>query len=179
MFQGVFLDRDGVINEVLTKRVKFVNKPGDFHFLTGALEGIRMLTEADFKLFVVTNQGGVGLGYMKNQMLEKIHLHMVNEIGVAGGKIEEVAACIHKPHEGCLCRKPGPKMIVDLAKRHTIDLPRSFMIGDRDVDIEAGKAAGTRTVFIGEAAGVGDYQFPSLLDAARWLVSQKQSDQFA
>ncbi|MGD6833580.1 D-glycero-alpha-D-manno-heptose-1,7-bisphosphate 7-phosphatase [Sutcliffiella halmapala] len=173
MYQGVFLDRDGVINEVLTKRVKFVNKPDDFHFLPGALEGIRLLTEAEFKLFVVTNQGGVGLGFMKSQMLEEIHRHMVKEISAAGGRIEEVAACIHKPHEGCLCRKPGPKMIVDLAERHDIDLPRSYMIGDRAVDIEAGKAAGTRTVFIGDEVGVGDYHFSSLLDAAQWLVNHK------
>ncbi|WP_417897163.1 HAD family hydrolase [Bacillus haimaensis] len=177
MYQGVFLDRDGVINEVLTKRVKFVNNPDDFHFLPGALEGIRLLTEAEFKLFVVTNQGGVGLGYMKSQMLEDIHLHMVKEISAAGGRIEEVAACIHKPHEGCLCRKPGPKMIVDLAEGHKIDLPRSYMIGDRAVDIEAGKAAGTRTVFIGEEFGVGDYRFASLLEAAQWLVNHKQRDQ--
>ncbi|MGM0836689.1 MAG: D-glycero-alpha-D-manno-heptose-1,7-bisphosphate 7-phosphatase [Bacillota bacterium] len=177
MYQGVFLDRDGVINEVLTKRVKFVNKPGDFHFLPGALEGIRLLTEAEFKLFVVTNQGGVGLGYMKSKMLEEIHQYMVKEISDAGGRIEEVAACIHKPHEGCLCRKPGPKMIVDLAESHEIDLPRSYMIGDRAVDIEAGKAAGTRTLFIGEEHGVGDFHFVSLLDAAKWLVNQKQSDQ--
>jgi D-glycero-D-manno-heptose 1,7-bisphosphate phosphatase len=173
----VFLDRDGVINEVLTKRVKFVNKPGDFHFLPGSLEGIRLLTEAEFKLFVVTNQGGVGLGFMKNHMLEEIHRYMVKEISAAGGKIEEVAACIHKPHEGCLCRKPGPKMIVDLAEKHDIDLGRSFMIGDRAVDIEAGKASGTRTVFIGEKYGVADFHFGSLLDAAKWLVNHKQNDQ--
>lgn len=173
MYQGVFLDRDGVINEVLTKRVKFVNNPDDFHFLPGALEGIRLLTEAGFKLFVVTNQGGVGLGFMKSHMLEDIHKYMVKEISAAGGRIEEVAACIHKPHEGCLCRKPGPKMIVDLAESHEIDLARSYMIGDREVDIEAGNAAGTRTVFIGDEVGVADYHFASLLDAAQWLVNHK------
>ncbi|MCA1319282.1 HAD family hydrolase [Bacillus tianshenii] len=177
MYQGVFLDRDGVINEVLSKRVKFVNDPGDFHFLPGALEGMRILTEGGFKLFVVTNQGGVGLGYMKSQMLDEIHSHMLKEISAAGGEIVEVSACIHKPHEGCLCRKPGPKMIMDLAQRHSIDLNQSYMIGDREVDIEAGRAAETKNIFIGDKADIGDNYFPSLLNAAEWLVSQKQSDQ--
>lgn len=67
MKQAVFLDRDGVINEVLSKRVKFVNDANDFHLLDGAAEAIRFFNKAGFLVFVVTNQGGIGLGYMKEK----------------------------------------------------------------------------------------------------------------
>ncbi|WP_223700595.1 D-glycero-alpha-D-manno-heptose-1,7-bisphosphate 7-phosphatase [Sutcliffiella deserti] len=173
MYQGIFLDRDGVINEVLSKRVKFVNKPSDFHFLPGAKEGIRLLSEAGYKLFVVTNQGGVGLGFMDSLALNEIHQFMVKEIKKAGGEIEEVSACIHKPDEGCMCRKPGAKMIEDLAEKYRINLSSSYMIGDREPDILAGKSAGTKTIFIGKETNIADYTFPTLLDAAKWLVRQK------
>ncbi|WP_078381323.1 D-glycero-alpha-D-manno-heptose-1,7-bisphosphate 7-phosphatase [Sutcliffiella halmapala] len=176
MYQGVFLDRDGVINEVLSERVKFVNKPSDFYFLPGAKEGIRILTEVGYKIFVVTNQGGVGLGFMKHSALENVHQFMVGEIKAAGGKIEEVAACIHKPNEGCICRKPGPKMLGDLAIKYQIDLASSYMVGDRDVDILAGKAAGTKTIFIGSSMNDAYINFPSLLEAAIWLKAQKEGD---
>ncbi|MFP3360217.1 HAD-IIIA family hydrolase, partial [Planococcus sp. SIMBA_143] len=73
MNKAVFLDRDGVINEVLTDRVKFVNTPEDFYLLEGAGEGVRLLQDAGYKIFVVTNQGGIGLGFMDEKMLHNVH----------------------------------------------------------------------------------------------------------
>ncbi|MDN4073181.1 D-glycero-alpha-D-manno-heptose-1,7-bisphosphate 7-phosphatase [Fictibacillus terranigra] len=166
MTKAVFIDRDGVINEVMTSRVKHVNHPSSFYFLDGALEGLRELTEMGFSLFVVTNQGGVGLGFLQEKMLKKIHEKMVLEAEKAGGVINDIAYCCHKPHEGCSCRKPSPGMILDLAERYNIDLTNSFMIGDRETDVEAGRKAGVTTVKIGGEQGEADFLAADLREAA-------------
>ncbi|GIO26654.1 D-glycero-alpha-D-manno-heptose-1,7-bisphosphate 7-phosphatase [Ornithinibacillus bavariensis] len=173
MESAIFLDRDGVINEVLTSRVKYVNKPRDFFLLDGVGEAIRLLNEKGLKVFVVTNQGGVGLGYMREKTLIEVHQRMKDDLAEFGARIDDVAYCPHKPYEGCACRKPGPKMLVDLAEKHNVDLKRSYMVGDRDPDIEAGKAAGTKTVLVGTREKVtskADYIFPDLLAFSKWLV---------
>ncbi|MBO8156380.1 MAG: HAD family hydrolase [Bacillaceae bacterium] len=175
MNRAVFLDRDGVINEVLSKRVKFVNKPDDFYLLDGVGEGIKMLNDAGFKVFVVTNQGGIGLGYMNESDLLRVHEKMEKDLKAYHAHVDDIAYCPHKPHANCPCRKPKPKMILDLARKYDIDLSKSFMVGDRDPDIEAGKRAGTRTVFIGDRdeGEEADIAFPDLLSAATWLTELK------
>ncbi len=174
MEKAVFLDRDGVINEVLSKRVKFVNKPSDLYILKGVPESIAALTKAGYKVFVVTNQGGIGLGYMEITALEKVHEKMKQKIEVAGGVIEDIAYCPHKPHAGCTCRKPEAKMILDLSLKHHVALEKSVMVGDREPDIVAGKNAGVgRTVFIGRTNSYGaDVVFPDLLSAVPWILEE-------
>ncbi len=169
---GMFLDRDGVINEVLSSRVKFVNKPSDFYLLDGVGEAIKLFNEEGFKVFVVTNQGGIGLGYMKETQLDKVHKKMLDELAKFGAKIDGIAYCPHKPKANCACRKPKPKMIIDLAEKHGIDLEQSFMVGDREPDIIAGKEAGTRTILVGkrEEEADADMYFPDLLSVANWLA---------
>ena len=169
--KAVFLDRDGVINEVLTKRVKFVNKPEQMYLLEGVGEGIKMLNDANFLVFVVTNQGGVGLGYMKEEMLKKVHEKMKKDINEYGGKIDDIIYCPHKPHAGCACRKPEPEMLHTLANKHQVSLKESYMIGDRDVDIMAGKQAGAKTILIGDEEGLANKHFPSLYEAAEWIIA--------
>ncbi|WP_456274518.1 D-glycero-alpha-D-manno-heptose-1,7-bisphosphate 7-phosphatase [Bacillus sp. AK031] len=173
MNKSVFLDRDGVINEVLSKRVKFVNKLSDIYYLEKVPQAVKLLTDAGYKLFVVTNQGGVGLGYLSQAGLENIHTKMKQDIEEEGGKIEEFASCIHKPHEGCACRKPEAGMILSLAEKYDLDLKKSFMVGDREPDIEAGKKAGCSTVFIAneDPLKIADHTFPSLYEAALWIAN--------
>ncbi|MDQ0229450.1 D-glycero-alpha-D-manno-heptose-1,7-bisphosphate 7-phosphatase [Metabacillus malikii] len=173
MNRAVFLDRDGVVNEVLSNRVKFVNKPEQFYLLEGVGEGIKRLKDAGYYIFVVTNQGGIGLGYMKEAMLHKVHKKMVRLIEEEGGHVDDIVYCPHKPHEGCVCRKPEPEMINRLAEKYDIQLNKSYMIGDRDVDILAGKKAGTKTIMIGPKAEDADYRFSSLLEAAIWIIAQE------
>lgn len=159
MNKAIFLDRDGVINEVKTRRVKFVNRPEDFHLLAGVPEAIAKLRQLGFKIFVVTNQGGVGLGYMKEKTLQQIHVKMQQDLIVQHPEaiIDDIAYCPHKPKEGCACRKPEPGMILELANRHDIDLSKSWMIGDMEVDIEAGKKAGCRTMLISNEHSLLDF----------------------
>lgn len=172
---AVFLDRDGVINEVLTERVKFVNKPHQLYFLPGVPEAIKKLNTRFDYVFVVTNQGGVGLGFMKEEQLNKVHDHMIAELEKEGATIHDVAYCPHKPKAGCACRKPGSKMIEDLAEKYEIDLSKSYMVGDTDTDIQAGKKAGTKGVFLGESDPLADAVFPDLKTAADWILEDAKT----
>lgn len=171
MHRAVFLDRDGVINEVLTDRVKFVNRTEQLYFLPGVPEAIRRLNQTFDYVFVVTNQGGVGLGFMKETQLQEIHKDMIKLLRKEGAVIQEVVYCPHKPKSGCGCRKPNSKLIENLADKYDVDLTFSYMVGDTDTDIIAGKKAGTKTVFIGKSEPLADAVFPDLLQAADWIVS--------
>lgn len=165
MNKAFFLDRDGVLN-IFDKIPP--NKPEELQLFPGAAKAVAMLKQAGYHVFVVTNQGGVGLGYLSEANLEAVHQKLRDEIEDQGGYFDEIRACTHKPRAGCACRKPKPGMILDLASKFKIDLPNSYMVGDRDMDIQAGIAAGTRTVFIGSSsdapAGV-DLVSPSLVSA--------------
>lgn len=174
MKKAVFLDRDGVINEVLTHRVKFVNKPKDLYFLPRVADAIRLLNEYFDYIFVVTNQGGVGLGFMKETQLIQIHKFMIAELKKEGAIIQEAVYCPHKPKAGCECRKPGSKMIETLARKYNVELTHSYMVGDTDTDIMAGKKAGTKTVYIGKNDPLADAVFSDLYGAAEWIVQDSK-----
>ncbi|HYK75248.1 MAG TPA: HAD family hydrolase [Pseudoneobacillus sp.] len=165
MKQAIFLDRDGVINEVLSHRVKFVNKPEQLFLLEGAAEAIAEFTKAGFDVFVVTNQGGVGLGFLKEKELHRIHERLHELVEEKGGKVTEISYCPHKPKAGCECRKPNAGMLVDLAEKYNIDLNRSVMVGDHERDIEAGKKAGCKTVYIGNEETTAESKADSLIKA--------------
>jgi D-glycero-D-manno-heptose 1,7-bisphosphate phosphatase len=150
MNKAIFLDRDGVINEVMSERVKFVNKKEDIYLLDGVADAIANFRQNGYKVFIVTNQGGVGLGFLKKHVLDEIHESMLSLLKEANAEaiIDEIAVCTHKPKAECTCRKPLPGMILTLATKHKIDLTESFMIGDMESDIECGLAAAVKTVLI-------------------------------
>lgn len=169
--KAVFLDRDGVIND----HVRFVNTPADLILFPGVGRAIRQLNDAGFRVFVVTNQGGIGLGHMKEENLHAIHEKMEAELKRDGATLVEIAYCPHKPHARCACRKPEPKMILDLAQKYSIDLARSYMVGDRDTDVFAGQKAGTKTIFIGakgETFAPADHSVQTLVEAVNWILQQ-------
>jgi D-glycero-D-manno-heptose 1,7-bisphosphate phosphatase len=171
--KAFFLDRDGVINKGHS-----LNKPSDLKIIDGVPEAIGLLTERGYEVFVVTNQGGVGLGYMTAEALQAIHDKMLEVIQSKGGIIRDIRACIHKPSEGCVCRKPKPGMIAELATLYDVDLENSYMVGDRDVDIQAGNQAGVHTIFIGDESKVvfapkPDYVYPSLISAVEELIGNR------
>lgn len=175
MNKAMFLDRDGVINEVLSHRVKFVNVPEDFHLLEGVGEAIKLFNDEGFKVFVVTNQGGIGLGFMEESALNIVHNKMEDDLAVFGAQINDIAYCPHKPHAKCACRKPKPEMIIRLAEKYDVDLTKSYMVGDREPDITAGKEAGTKTIFVGNRKKNkvdADMAFPNLISTAKWLCKK-------
>lgn len=167
--RAVILDRDGVIND----NRKPVNTAADLVLFDVTASAVRLLNESGFLVVVATNQGGVGLGYLSEAELAEVHRTMVERLAAQGARLDDILACTHAPQDGCACRKPQPGMLRTLAERNHFDLTTSFMVGDRETDIQAGQAAGTRTVYIGRplrSKVTADYNATDLLDAARWIT---------
>jgi D-glycero-D-manno-heptose 1,7-bisphosphate phosphatase len=157
----VFLDRDGVINE---NRHDHVKSWDEFHFIPGTLAAIRMLRESGYQVFVVTNQAAVGRGILSQAILEDIHARMQAQIQKAGGKVLDIRYCPHLPTEDCVCRKPQPGMLLDLAHSWHVDLNKAYLVGDALTDIEAAQTAGCRSVLV--KTGRGQEQIEQLPFAA-------------
>jgi len=143
--KAVFLDRDGVIvvPEFRDGRSYAPRRLEDFKFYPEAESALARLKEAGFVLVVVTNQPDVGNGLINQEIIDEMHRRLM-----ARFPITAVKACLHSQKDGCECRKPRPGMLVESARELGIALSESFMVGDRASDIEAGQAAGCRTVFI-------------------------------
>jgi len=166
MKKAVFLDRDGVIND----NKKPVNKPRDFVFYPWTFEALELLNRADYSVYVVTNQGGIEMGYFTEEDLKAIHGEMHKRLIERNLIIDDVAHCPHFKTK-CQCRKPLPGMILQLAEKYDINMEASFMVGDREMDIEAGYKAGCTTIKIGKPCTLADYTAKNLLEAARLIVS--------
>jgi len=144
MNKAVFLDRDGVINRKPPEG-EYVIRWEDFHVLSGVVEGIAQLNQAGFRVVVVTNQRCVARGLITSTHLEKIHHQMSDCLARAGATIDAVYYCPHEMESRCRCRKPAPGMLLDAAREHGIELSASWMIGDSDIDVDAGKNARCKT----------------------------------
>lgn len=174
--RAFFLDRDGVLN---ISNGHPPNNADELVMIPKVGQAVRKLNELGYRVFVITNQGGVGLGYFTLASLQEIHRKLLQEVGKDGAYIDQIMACIHKPHSGCSCRKPKPGMIIALADQYQIDLSNSYTVGDRDVDIIAGQAAGTKTIYIGsknQAPEGVDLVSPNLLAAVNTLLAEKLID---
>lgn len=143
----MFLDRDGVISEELSDG-NYIAEWSQFRFIPGALEAIRLLTENLFDLMIVSNQAGVGRGLMTHEQLEKVTSRMLKEIGKNGGRIAGVYYCVHSPDSRCLCRKPGVALFERAAQERPIQWEESFVVGDAQRDIEAGRRLNCRTILV-------------------------------
>src|SRR5271156_2995242 len=144
MSRAVFLDRDGVINQ-RPPEGEYIPRREDFHILPGVAEGIALLNHAGFSVIVVTNQRGVAKVLLTEADLRQMHERMSDDLARAGAKIDATFYCPHETEPPCDCRKPSPGMLLSAALLHGIDLRTSWMIGDSDNDMEAGRKAGCRT----------------------------------
>ncbi len=142
--RAVFLDRD----DTIARDVPYCSRPEDLELLPGVGEGIRLLNESGFKVIIITNQSGIARGYFTEEMLGEIHQKMKDDLAKCGAHIDAIYYCPHHPDDGCDCRKPKPALAFQAAKEHHINLSRSFLIGDKLQDIEAGHFAGCKTVLI-------------------------------
>jgi D-glycero-D-manno-heptose 1,7-bisphosphate phosphatase len=173
--RAVFLDRDGVINRpiIVDGKPYPPRTDADFEILPGVHRACADLKSAGYLLVVVTNQPDVGRGILKKGAVEEIHKRMVREL-----PIDRVEVCYHAGAEfgeDCKCRKPKPGMLINAANALDIDLARSFMIGDRWRDIDCGKRASCRSIFIdwGYRESLRerpDFSAANLLDAAEWIL---------
>ena len=169
---AVFVDRDGVINRRLPG--DYVRSWDQFSFLFGARAGLRLLREAGFLLVVITNQRGIGRGLMSEEDLAGIHRRMQVELLRAGAGVDAIYHCPHEIGDNCGCRKPRPGLIERALERFPVDRERSWVVGDSLSDLEAGRAAGIRGIFVvprGETRPPGVPAAGSLLAAARVIVA--------
>lgn len=141
-----FLDRDGVINVKLPEG-KYVTKWSEFRFLNGAIEGIKLLNKAGYKIIIITNQRGIAKGIMSESSLKKLHQHMIKKVVDSGGRVEAIYYCPHQAGE-CNCRKPKIGMFLEAEKYLKIDKKKSFMIGDSESDVEAGRNYGVKSYLL-------------------------------
>lgn len=160
--KAIFLDRDGVIN----RNFGYVHKIEDFEFLPGVLEALKDLAETDYKILVITNQSGIGRGYYEEKQMHSLNDYMVEKIEKAGGRIDKIYFCPHRPDEECDCRKPNTAMIEKAEKDFELNLKECFLVGDKETDVETGLKKGLKTVKIGDDAEQtkADLSFSSLLD---------------
>ncbi|MHA2292523.1 MAG: D-glycero-beta-D-manno-heptose 1,7-bisphosphate 7-phosphatase [Candidatus Hodarchaeales archaeon] len=143
----IFLDRDGVINKKAPK-ADYVKKWEEFEFLPGSIEAISLLAESGYKIFVITNQAGIARGMMSEKDLATIHGNMKNELNKHNIQIAGIYYCPHGWNDGCDCRKPKPGMFYQAAREHHINPNVALFIGDDERDVQAGEAAGVKTILI-------------------------------
>jgi D-glycero-D-manno-heptose 1,7-bisphosphate phosphatase len=180
--KAAFLDRDGVIN----RDRDYVYKTEDFEFLDGVFEACRRLETLGYRIIIVTNQSGIGRGYFSEADFNRLTDWMVRRFLEEGVTITGTYFCPDHPVHGVGVykrdsghRKPGPKMILDAANDHGLDLQASFIAGDKASDILAGRAAGVgRCFFIGDAevlpADLRDVKsYGNLLDLVRQEFKQQ------
>jgi D-glycero-D-manno-heptose 1,7-bisphosphate phosphatase len=178
---AVFVDRDGTIAE----EVGYLNHASRFRMFPFVAAAIRRLNEAGLSVVVVTNQSGVGRGYFPESLVHLVNEMMKKELAAAGTHIDATYYCPHMSADHCDCRKPRPGMLERAAKEHSLDLTRSFVVGDRYADIELARNVRARSILVRTGYGEGELAWHSakwpaqpdsvaedLSKAADWILRQ-------
>lgn len=157
---AVFIDRDGTLNA----EKKYLHRFDDWEWIPGAIEAIRKFNAAGFLVIVVSNQAGVARGLYSESDVVSLHARVDEELAKAGARIDAYYFCPHHPEYGedneCTCRKPLPGMLMQARDEWNIDFTRSWMVGDKLIDIQAGQAAGIRSILV--ATGYGSSEVNQL-----------------
>ena len=184
---AVFLDRDGTLNE----EIGYVNHPSRFQVYPWAAEAVALLNDAGFAAVVITNQSGVARGYFTEELVQEVHRKLLEEIVRGGGRLDGIYYCPHHPdgrienyRRECACRKPKLGMLERAAADLHLDLKRSYVAGDRYVDIEFAHRAGMPCAFVLTGYGLGEYEYqrhtwehtpwkvtPNLLAAVKEIIA--------
>lgn len=159
---AVFLDRDGTVSE----EAGYINHIDRFEVYPWAAQAIRRLNDAGVKVFLITNQSGVARGYFPEELVRQVHRRLCDSLALSGAFLDDIYYCPHHP-EGrktdyrvfCDCRKPAPGMLMKAAKDYDIDLSRSFVVGDRYLDLQTGFRVGARGVLVLSGYGKGEYLY--------------------
>lgn len=176
MKKAIFLDRDGVINRTVFR----LGKPrapyslDEFEFIHGVKRATEKLKAHGFLLIVVTNQPDVARGWVDRAQVDLVNAYVKDDLG-----LDDLKACFHDDGDGCPCRKPKPGMLLEAAQQWDIDLPNSYMIGDRPSDVEAGQRAGCKSIWVTtpnhDPGGVApSLSCSSLTEACDWILGRSQ-----
>ena len=141
MYPAIFLDRDGVLIE---NRSDYVRDWSQVKIIPEAIHALSLAQIKKYKVVIVTNQSVVGRGLILLKTAQEINQRLINLIREHGGQIDGVYMCPHQPEDGCSCRKPQPGLLLQAAKDLSLDLQRSWMIGDAWSDVQVGQSAGVR-----------------------------------
>jgi len=151
MKKCIFLDRDGNINV----EKDYLHRVEDFEFEEGALEAIKVFSDSDYLIVVVTNQSGVARGYYSEEDVKTLHDYLDRRVEEVGGRVDGYYYCPHHPEKGigeykknCNCRKPEPGMFLQAKEDLDIDFENSIMIGDKMTDVDAGRRLGMRGILV-------------------------------
>ena len=181
MSKAVFFDRDGT----LINYIPYLHRTTQVKILPHVYPALRLLKKAGFKLFVVTNQAGVAHGFFKEEDVLKVNHYISNQLQLYDCYIDGWYYCPHHPYAKildykvrCDCRKPNSGMLVKASLEHNVDLSRSFIVGDRMIDLIAGQVKGCDGLLVLTGLGMNEFRsnhplpesFISLLSAARWIT---------
>jgi D-glycero-D-manno-heptose 1,7-bisphosphate phosphatase len=185
MHVAVFLDRDGTINE----EMGYINHLDRFVLLPSAAAAIRSINESGLKAVVVTNQSGVARGYFPKELIDQVHQKMSDLLEKEGALLDGIYTCTHAPPSkgesgGCGCRKPKIGLMKQAAQELSLDLEKSYVVGDRFKDVEMARNAGAKAILVLTGYGKGEIEFlgPSskvqadfvaedLAEAVEWIFS--------
>ena len=154
MRKAIFIDRDGTVSE----EVGYIRHLGLYKPFPWAGPAIRKINDSGMKAVLITNQAGVGRGYFSESLVHQVHDALRTELARYDARLDAVYFCPHHPDTGCECRKPRPGMLIRAGQELGIDLARSYVIGDRYLDVDAAHAAGTRCVMVMTGLGRAEYQ---------------------
>ncbi len=180
--KAVFLDRDGTLIE----DSGYISSPAQIKFIPGAIAAVKQLNEAGYKVVIISNQSGVARGLLTEDMLQTIDKTIHRHVLSGGGHIDASYYCPHHPEHGvypykqeCDCRKPHPGLIKRAVRDKNLETAGSFMIGDHHADVETGKRAGVKTIFVRTGHGPEeekklkerpDHIAGDLAEAVRWIL---------
>jgi D-glycero-D-manno-heptose 1,7-bisphosphate phosphatase len=168
---AVFLDRDGTLIEDRGH----LDDPSQVNLLEGVPEALRRLQAAGFKLVLVSNQSGVGRGWLSEAKLEAVHRSLLRRLAEHCVSLDAAYYCVHAPENGCTCRKPLPGLLLSASNDLKLDLHRSWMVGDKRSDAQAGLAAGARAILVGADLG-GPWAAADLLGAAAVIEASAETN---
>lgn len=184
---AVFIDRDGT----MIHDVGYLSRPEQVQWYPWTMDAIRLLNRAGYLVCVVTNQGGIGLGHTTEAFVRDTHAAMAATLAESGARVDGWYFCPHHPRAviaelkiDCACRKPNRGMIDQAMADHSIDLARSFSIGDKVIDVALGAGVGARGILVKTGYGVGQlhesggaipgaaHVAEELMDAVSWILRQ-------
>lgn len=180
-YEALFMDRDGTICE----EVEFLDDLSKLRLIDGSAKAIEMINKSGMKAVVVTNQSGVGRGLFTEDFLNRVHEELRKLLEKEGAFLDGIYYCPHLPDDRCLCRKPEQGMLRKASEDMGIDFTKSYMVGDKAIDIEFAHKAGAKGIMVRTGYGeeeimkclsTPDYIAENLLDAVRWILKDRQAD---
>lgn len=171
---AVFLDRDGTINE----HIEYLSEPDKFKEIPGAYAAIRRLRDLGYRIIIVTNQPGIGLGYFTKEDFYAVTREMLRQGSSQGALYDKIYFCPHSKSDGCACRKPGVFFLERARQELNVDLSRSYVIGDMTSDVQLGINSGCKAILVKSGRGgddgmyqnAPDYTAQDLMNAAEWIA---------